>query len=75
MFLKYKNAILSVLYRFFAHQRIYIVRHFLVVVIFVPSRVTPVEIGLCMRKIWGKHDDILLVRTVIALLATNKTPR
>ena len=44
------------------------VKRFLVVVIFVPSRVTPVEIGLYMRKMWGKHDDILLVRTVICLM-------
>ena len=46
------------------------VRYFLVVVIFLPSRETPVE----MRKIWDKHDDILLVLTVIALWATNKMP-
>ena len=39
------------------------VRCFLVVVIFLPSRETPVEMG----KIWDKHDDILLVLTVIAL--------
>ena len=44
------------------------VKRFLVVVIFVPSRETPVEIGLYMRKMWGKHDDILLVRTVICLM-------
>ena len=52
-----------------------IVKCFLVVVIFLPSRETPVEIGLYMRKIWDKHDDILLVLTVIALWATDKTPR
>ena len=46
------------------------VRCFLVVVIFLPSRETPVE----MRKIWDKHDDILLVLTIIALWATKKTP-
>ena len=74
MFLKYKSASLSVLYWFLRAPKD-IVRHFLVVVTFVPSRETPVEIGLYMRKIWGKHDDILLVRTVIALWATNKTPR
>ena len=51
------------------------VRRFLIVVIFVISRETPVEIGLYMKKIWGKHDDILLVQLVIALWATNKTPR
>ena len=27
-----------------------------------------------MRKIWDEHDDILLVLTIIALWATNKTP-
>ena len=70
MFLKYENASLSVLYRFLLAPKD-IVRHFLVVVIFVPSRETPVEIGLYMRKIWDKHNDILLVRTVIALWATN----
>ena len=74
MFLIYKNAILSILYRFLRTPKD-MVRHFLVVVIFVPSRETSVEIGLYMRKIWGKHDDILLVRTVIVLWATNKTPR
>ena len=74
MFLKYKNAILSVLYRFLRAPNV-IVRHFLVVVISVPSRETPVENGLYIRKIWDKHDDILLVRTVIALCATNKTSR
>ena len=51
------------------------VRCFLVVVIFLPSRETPVEIGFYMRKIWDKHDDSLLVLTVIALWATNKTTR
>ena len=45
------------------------VRCFLVVVIFLPSRETPVKI----RKIWDKHDDILLVLTIIALWAANKT--
>ena len=49
------------------------VRCFLVVVTFLPSRETPVEIELYMRKIWDKHNDILLVLTVIALWATNKT--
>ena len=44
------------------------VRCFLVVVIFLPSRETPVK----MRKIWDKHDDILLVLTIIALWATKK---
>ena len=63
MFLKYKNAILSVLYRFLPAAKD-IVRHFLVV-IFVPSRETPTEIRLYMREIWGKHNNILLVRTVI----------
>ena len=33
-----------------------------------------VEIGFYIRKIWDKHDDILLVLIVIALWATNKTP-
>ena len=46
------------------------IRCFFVVVIFIPSRETPVK----MRKIWDKHDDILLVLTSIALLATKKTP-
>ena len=46
------------------------VRCFLVVVIFLPSRETPVK----MRKIWDKHDNILLVLTIIALWATKKTP-
>ena len=32
-------------------------------------RETPVK----MRKIWDKHDDILLVLTIIALWATKKT--
>ena len=39
------------------------VRCFLVVVIFLPSRETPVK----MRKIWNKHNDILLVLTIIAV--------
>ena len=47
-----------------------LVRCFLVIVIFLPSRETPVK----MRKIWDKHDDILLVLTIIALWATKKTP-
>ena len=51
------------------------VRCFLVVVIFLPSNERSVEIGFYMRKIWEKHDDILLVLTVIALWTTNKTPR
>ena len=42
------------------------VRCFLIVVIFLSSRETPVK----MRKIWDKHDDILLVLTIIALWAT-----
>ena len=71
MFPKYKNAILSVLYGFL-HTPKGIVRHFLVVVIFVPSRETHVEIGLYMRKIWGKHDNILLVWTVTYCLVGNK---
>ena len=37
------------------------VRRFLNGVIFVPSRETPVEIRLYMRKLSGKHDGILLV--------------
>ena len=37
------------------------VRCFLVVVIFLPSGETPVK----MRKIWDKHDDILLVLTLL----------
>ena len=44
------------------------VRCFLVVVIFLPSRETPVK----MRKIWDKNDDILLVLTIIALWATKE---
>ena len=72
--MKYKNAILSVLYRFLRTPKD-MVRCFLVVVIFLPSREAPVEIGFYMRKIWDKHDDILLVLIVIALWATNKTPR
>ena len=67
--LKLKNAILSVLYRFLRAPKD-MVRCFLVVVIFLPSRETPVII----RKIWDKHDDILLVLTVIALWANKKTP-
>ena len=51
------------------------VRCYLVVVIFLPSRETPVEFGFYMRKIWDKNNDILLVLTVIALWTTNKTPR
>ena len=74
MFLKSKNTILSVLYRFLSAPKD-IRRHFLVVVLFVPSRETPVEIRLYMRTICGKHDDILLVRILIALWATNKMPR
>ena len=73
-FLKYKNAIVSVLYRFIRTPK-GMVRCFLVVVIFLPSPERPVEIGFYMRKIWDKHDDILLALTVIALWATNKTPR
>ena len=67
--LKLKNAILSVLYRFLSAPKD-MVRCFLVVVIFFPSRETPVK----MSKIWDKHDDILLVLTIIALWASNKTP-
>ena len=70
----YKNAILSVLYRFLFTPKD-MVRCFHVVVIFLPSRETPVEIGYYMGKIWDKHDDILLVLTDIALWTTNKTPR
>ena len=44
------------------------VRCFLVVVIFRPSHATPVK----MRKIWDKHDDILLDLTIIALWATKR---
>ena len=74
-FLKYKNAyIVSVLYRFLCTPND-MARCFLVVVIFLPSRETPVETGFYMSKKWDKHDDILLVLTVIALWATNKTPR
>ena len=73
IFLKYKNAILSVLYRFLRTPKD-MVRCFLVV-IFLPSSETPVDIGFYMREICEKHDDILLVLTVIALRATNKTPR
>ena len=51
------------------------VRGFLAVVIFVPFSETPVENGLYMRKIWDKQDNILLVRTVIALHATKKMLR
>ena len=74
MFVKYKNAILSILYRFLRAPKDMVMRFF-VVVIFVPSCETPVEIGLYMRKTWGKHNNILLVRTIIAMWATNKTPR
>ena len=66
--------ILSVSYRFLRVSKD-MVRHFLVVVYFVTSRKTPVEIGLYMRKIRDRHEDILLVRTVIALFASNKAPR
>ena len=48
------------------------VRCFLVVVIFLPSRETPVEIGFYMRK---NGINTTLVLTVIALWAKNKTPR
>ena len=67
--MKLKNAILSVLYmyRFLCAPKD-MVRCFLVVVIFLRSRETPVK----MRKIWDKHDDILLVLTIIALWATKK---
>ena len=44
------------------------------VMIFLPSRKTPAEIRFYMRKILDKHDNILLVLTIIALWATNKTP-
>ena len=65
--MKLKNAILSVLYRFLRAPKD-MVRCFLVVVLFLPSRETPVK----MRKIWDKHDDILLALTIIALWATKK---
>ena len=68
-FLNLKNAILSVLYRFLRAPKD-MVRCFLVVVIFLPSRETPVK----PRKIWDKYDDILLVLTIIALWATKETP-
>ena len=58
---------MSVLYRFLRAPKD-MVRCFLVVVIFLPSRETPVK----MRKIWDKHGDILLVLTIIALWATKK---
>ena len=51
------------------------VRCFLVVVIFLPSCETPVEIGFNIWKIWDKHVNILLVLTVIALWATKKRRR
>ena len=57
---------LSVLYRFLRAPKD-MVRCFLVVVIFLPSRETPVK----MKKIWDKHNDILLVLTIIALWATD----
>ena len=44
------------------------IRCFLVVVFFLPSRKKNVK----MRKIWDKQDDILLVLTIIALWATKK---
>ena len=44
------------------------VRCFLVVVIFLLSRETPVK----MRTTWDKHDDILLVLTIIAIWATKR---
>ena len=44
------------------------VRCFLVNVIFLPSRETPVK----MRKIWDKNDDILLFLAIIALWATKE---
>ena len=50
-FLKYKNAFLSVLYQFLRTPND-MVRCFLVVVIFLPSREAPVEIGFYMKKIW-----------------------
>ena len=65
--MKLKNAILSVLYRFLRTPKD-MVWCFLVVVIFLPSRETPVK----MRKIWDKHNDILLVLTIIALWATKR---
>ena len=58
---------MSVLYRFLRAPKDK-VRCFLVVVIFLPSRITAVK----MRKIWDKHDDILLVLTIIGLWATKK---
>ena len=61
IFLILKNAILSFLYWFLRAPKD-MVRCFLVVVIFLPSRETPVK----MRKIWDKNDDILLVLTNIA---------
>ena len=73
-FLKYKNALLSVLDWFLRTPKD-MVRCFLDVVIFLPSSETPVEIGFYFRKIWDKHDDILVDVTAIALWATNKTPR
>ena len=50
------------------------VRHLLVVVIFVPSCKIPVEVELFMRKLWGQHIDNQYL-TIIALWATNKMPR
>ena len=58
---------MSVLYRFLRAAKD-MVRCFLVVVIFLPSRETPVK----LRKIWDKHDEFLLVLTIIALWATKK---
>ena len=74
IFLKYKDATLSVLYRFLCTPKD-MARRFLVVVIFLPSRETPVETGFYMSKKWDEHNDTLLVLTVIALWATNKTLR
>ena len=64
--MKLKNAILSFLYQFLRAPKD-MVRCFLVV-IFLPSRETPVK----MRKLWDKHDDILRVLTIIALWATKR---
>ena len=65
---------MSVLYRFLRTPKD-MIRCFLVVVIFLPSGEIPVEKGFYTRKKLDKHDDILLVLTVIALWATNKTLR
>ena len=59
---------MSVLYRFLRASND-MVRCFLVVVILLPTHETPVK----MRKIWDKHDNILLVLTIIALWAIKKT--